>query len=137
MAVKSIISTDLFPRCFFLTTFGQMTRRGQVVCSGVVALPNFAFARLVPKRYQGKDVPAIYWRLTTNQSGPHGRSKQELTDSISPKSPKTSRVASGSNLRYPMDLFRLAITVPCRGCGGNLCAGFASRRNVLSTAVLK
>jgi hypothetical protein len=34
MAVDLIVSIDLFWRCSFLTTFGQMARRGQDVVFG-------------------------------------------------------------------------------------------------------
>jgi hypothetical protein len=67
MAVDLILSTDLVLGCSFLTTFGQMTRRGQVVCSAEVALSNFAFARLVPKRYEEKKFARFIGGLPTNR----------------------------------------------------------------------
>src|SRR5580658_3898657 len=57
--------------------------------------------------------------------------------SFSSRAAKTISGSAGWSPRYPMSLLRLSITVPCRGRGGNICAGFTSRRNVLSTTVLE
>jgi hypothetical protein len=71
MAVDLILSTDPFRRCSFLTTFGQMTRRGQGVCSGEVTLSNFALPGLIPKRYEAKKLAGLIGGLlSTNPSSP-------------------------------------------------------------------